>query len=278
VSEPQANSGFVPVSGGRIYYEVDGKGPPVLLIHGGLGSLRMWDEQVPAFAEHYRVVRYDTRGFGRTETDDVPFSNRADAAAVLAHVGVASCHLIGQSRGGSIALDFTIERPDLVRSLVSVAGNASGSGSELPESVEPPPWDEMERLWEAKAWDALAELETRVWVDGWGQPADRVDRGLRRQVHDWILENYRAEKAEGQPQPLDPPAVGRLDEVNVPLLVITGTADDPASLANSRQLARSVRDARLEEFEGVAHMVQLEDPERFNRLVLGFLGSVNGSS
>jgi 3-oxoadipate enol-lactonase len=272
----QTDSGFVHVPGGRLYYEVEGSGPPLLLIHGGLGSLRMWDEQVPAFGQHYRVIRYDTRGFGRSETDDVAFSNRADAAAVLAHIGATSCHLIGQSRGGSIALDFALERPELVDSLVSVAGNAGGSEPELPEGVEAPPWDEMERLWEAKDWETLAELETQVWVDGWGQPADRVSPMLRRQVHDWILETYRAEKSEGQPQPLDPPAAHRLDELRIPLLVITGTSDDPVSLANSRNLARSVRGARLEEFEGVAHMVQLEQPERFNRLVLEFLAGLAG--
>ncbi|CAN5797003.1 alpha/beta hydrolase [soil metagenome] len=272
----QTDSGFVPVPGGRVYYEVEGSGPPLLLVHGGLGSLRMWDEQVPVFAEHYRVIRYDTRGYGRSETDDVPFSNRADAAAVLAHVGATSCHLIGQSRGGSIALDFALERPDLVDSLVSVAGNAGGSEPELPEGVEAPPWDEMERLWEAKDWEALAELETQVWVDGWGQPSDRVSPALRNRVHDWILATYRAEKSEGQPQPLDPPAAQRLDELNIPLLVVTGTSDEPVSVANTRQLARSVRGARLEEFEGVAHMVQLEQPERFNRLVLEFLAGLAG--
>lgn len=272
----QTESGFIDVPGGRLYHEVEGSGPPLMLIHGGLGSLRMWDEQVPAFAEHYRVIRYDARGYGRTETDDVPFSNRADAAAVLAHAGAASCHLIGQSRGGSIALDFTLERPDLVSSLVSVAGNAGGSEPELPAGVESPPWDEMERLWEAKDWETLAELETRVWVDGWGQPSDRISPALRRRVHDWILDNYRAEKNEGQPQPLDPPAAQRLDELGLPLLVITGTSDDAQSLANSRHLASSVRGARLEEFEGAAHMVHLEEPERFNRLVLEFLAGVDG--
>jgi 3-oxoadipate enol-lactonase len=91
-------SGFVHVDGGRIYYEVEGAGQPVLLIHGGLGSLRMWDDQVPAFVERHQVIRYDTRGFGRTETDDVEFANRADAAALLDHVGATSAHLV-DSRG-----------------------------------------------------------------------------------------------------------------------------------------------------------------------------------
>jgi 3-oxoadipate enol-lactonase len=269
-----SETGWLDVPGGRLYYEVDGAGEPLLLIHGGLGSLRMWDGQVPAFAEHYRVIRYDTRGFGRSETDDVPFSNRADAVAVLAHVGAASCHLVGQSRGGNIALDLALERPELVRSLVLVAAGVGGFEPELPTDVDQPPWDEMERLWEAKDWQALAELETRVFVDGWGKSAERVDPALRRRVHDWILATYREEKNEGQPQPLDPPAVGRLDEVGVPLLVMVGMGDEPGAIAAGRHLAANVEGARLEEFEGVAHMVHLEQPERFNRLVLEFLARV----
>ena len=267
---------FVSVPGGRLFYEVEGSGHPLLLIHGGLGSLRMWDEQVPVFAQHYRVIRYDARGYGRTETEDVPFSNRADAAAVLEHVRAASCHLIGQSRGGSIALDLTLERPELVESLVVVASGQGGYEPELPADVVPPPWDEMERLWEAKEWAPLAELETRVWVDGWGQPQTRVDPGLRRRVHDWILETYRDEKNEGQPQPLDPPAVGRLDEVSVPVLAVLGTADEPGSVMASSRLAEGISGAQLEEFEGVAHMIHLEQPERFNRLVMDFLAMASG--
>jgi pimeloyl-ACP methyl ester carboxylesterase len=268
-------SGFVEVPGGRLYYEIEGVGHPLLLIHGGLGSLRMWDGQVPELSERYRVIRYDTRGFGLSETDHVPFSNRADAAAVLQHLGAASCYLIGQSRGGTIALDLTIERPKLVDALVLVAGGASGYQAQLPDDVGVPPWDEMERLFDSKDWEPLAELETQVWVDGWGQPATRPDAALRRQVHDWILDNYRAEKEEGEPQPLDPPAVGRLADVEAPTLVMVGTADEPAGVLNGRNIAAQVPDAQLIEFPGVAHMIQLEEPKRFNGVVITFLAGAD---
>ena len=269
-------SGFVHVDGGRIYYEVEGAGQPVLLIHGGLGSLRMWDDQVPAFVERYQVIRYDTRGFGRTETDDVEFANRADAAAVLDHVGATSAHLVGQSRGGMIALDFAIEHPERVDSLVSVAGGIGGyEAKPKEEDSAPPPWEEMDRLWESKDWGSLAELETQVWVDGWGQPPDRVDAGLRRKVHGWILATYEAEKAEGKPQPLRPPAAERLAEVDAPTLVMIGEVDEPGGVAAERHLAASVAGARLIEFPGVAHMIQLEEPERFNRATLDFLAEVD---
>lgn len=269
------DSGYVEVPGGRLYYEVEGSGHPLLLIHGGLGSLRMWDGQVTAFAERYRIIRYDTRGFGRTETEHVPFSNRADAAALLAHLGAASCYLIGQSRGGVIALDLALEHPELVDALVMVAGGASGYQAQLPQGVTGPPWDEMEGLYEAKDWEPLAELETQVWVDGWGQPATRIDPELRQRVHGWILDAYRAGREEGEPQPLDPSAAGRLGDVKAPTLVMIGTADEPAGVLAGRHIADAVPDAQLIELPGVAHMIQLEEPERFNRLVVDFLAGAD---
>ena len=269
------DSGFVAVDGAKIYYEVEGDGNPLLLIHGGLGDLRMWDEQVPAFAERYQVIRYDTRGFGRTETDDVEFANQGDAAAVLDHVGAASAYVVGQSRGGIFALDLTVDQPERVDALVSVAGGVGGYQPQLPEGTEPPPWGEMERLWNAKDFAALAELETQVWVDGWGQPQERVDPAVRRKVSDWIRTTYADEKVEGKPLALDPPAAQRLGEVRVPTLVLIGLADEPGGVIAERHLAASVAGARVIEFPDVAHMIQVEEPQRFNQLVLDFLAEVD---
>lgn len=263
------DAGFLATNGARLYYEADGSGEPVVLIHAGVANLRMWDGQVAALRDAYRVIRFDTRGFGRTETDAVEFSNRADIAALLDHLGERSTHLVGLSRGGQIALDFTIERPERVRSLVVAAGGIGGY--DPPEEGAPDLFEEPERLWEAKDWEALAEWETRYWVDGPGQPTDRVDPALRALVHGWILDTYRAEKEEGTPQPLDPPAAGRLDAVRVPLLVMVGDLDDQGTRASCRHLASSIPGARFEPFGAAAHMLNLEQPERFNRLLREFL-------
>ena len=262
-------SGTLETNGARIHYEVEGAGEPVVLIHAGIANLRMWDDQATALRDAYRVIRYDTRGFGRTETDAVAFSNRADIAALLDHLGEESAHVVGLSRGGMIALDFAIERPERVRSLTVAAGGIGGyqSPDELPqESYEQP------KTWEeARDWEALSNWETEFWVDGPGQSPDRVDPALRSKVHDWILENYRAEKVEGQPQPLDPPAVGRLGELRSPVLVMVGTLDDPGTVESMRHLASSVPAARLEVFDGAAHMLNLEQPDRFTRVLRTFL-------
>jgi 3-oxoadipate enol-lactonase len=265
----QTETGFLATNGARIYYEVDGSGEPIVFIHAGVANLRMWDDQVAALRDDYRVIRYDTRGFGRTETDAVEFSNRADIAALMDHLGERSAHVVGLSRGGQIALDFTLEYPDRVRSLVVAAGGIGGY--ESPASAPESDFEEAERLLEAKEWDGISEWETAYWADGPGQPKGRVDPAVRAKVHDWILTNYRAEKTEGTPQPLDPPAIGRLAELKVPVLAMAGTLDEPGTTESMRHLAGAVPGARLEIFEGSAHMLNLEQPEHFNTVLREFL-------
>ena len=270
--------GFVESEGGRIYYEVDGDGPALTLVHAGVATLRQWDPQVPAFAERYTVVRYDTRGFGRTQTDNVSFSNRADLTAVLDHLGIERTHLLGTSRAGSIALDATLQFPDRVASLIVVAGGIRGHESPSTDA-EAATFEELERLWEAKDWSALAEGETALWVDGPGQPTDRVDPAIRRTVHEWIAASYR-DHADEEPEPrvLEPPANERLGEVRVPTLVIVGGLDTSGTIAASRRLAENISGARLEIFEGVAHMVNLEQPDRFTAVVLDFLADIESGA
>src|SRR5262249_17368292 len=155
------DSGFLALPGARLCWECEGAGHPLLLIHGGLGTLRMWDGQVPELARRYRVIRYDTRGFGKTETDDVEFANRTDALAILDHLGASTAYVMGQSRGGMIALDLALDHPERVNALIHVASGIGGYNPELPEGTPLPPWEEMERLWDARDWPAVAELETQ---------------------------------------------------------------------------------------------------------------------
>lgn len=269
-------SGFIPVNGGRLYYEEAGEGPALVLLHAGVAVLRQWDPHVPAFAEQYRVIRYDTRGWGRSESEHVEFSNHGDLEQALDHLGVEKTHLLGTSRSGSIALNFTVTHPERVTSLIAVAGGGVGEPDLAPEDVAVGEALEKatEEALEAKDWARLADLETAFWGDGPGQPVGRLEASIRDQMHDWILTTYAAEKEEGIPQRLDPPADDRLDQLTMPLLVVIGDLDEAYTNAASRNLAAAVPSARFEVFEGAAHMLNLEQPERFTRLVLEFLASV----
>lgn len=259
------------VPGGRLYYEVEGEGSALTLIHAGVANLRQWDEMVPALASRHRVIRFDTRGFGGTTSEDVAFSNREDLRALLDHLEVTQTHLVGNSRGGTIALDMTIESPDRVASLVLVGSTPSGFEHAAPEMEGQ--WQEMERLYEAKDWEPLVEMEVAMWLYGIGQPTDRVDPAIRQRMYQWNIDNYRAGPGEGKPQPLDPPAAGRLGEVTAPTLVTWGDLDEPGVQAGSAAMVKDIVGARGHEFEGVAHMVSLERPEELARLILDFVSS-----
>ena len=209
----------------------------------------MWDRQVPAFSERYRVIRHDTRGFGRTQTDDVAFVNLDDAVAVLDHVEARSAYVVGQSRGASIALDLTIARPDRVDALVSVAGGCRS----------------VERLGRPRDQVVGRRVGSTVGPDRRGAPPDRFG---------WIEANHRSEKVEGNPQALDPPAAERLGEVRVPTMVMIGEVDEAGGVEAERHLGASIAGAQVVAFPGVAHMIHLEEPDRFNQLVLEFLAGL----
>ena len=264
-------TGFLAVDGGNLYYEVEGAGEALVLIHGFLGNLRMWDFQAQALARSHRVVRCDMRGFGRSTTEHVEFSYWADVAALLDHAGVDRAHVVGQSFGGSIALDLALARPAQVATLTSVAGGIGGYRPDLDPQEDGVPWTDMDRLWDEKEWGELADLETRVWGDGWGQPTTRLGRTLRDSIKGVVLSTYEAENEEGLPQPLEPRAADRLGELTVPLLVMIGTLDEARSRATAAHLVASVPGSRFVAVAGVGHMIQLEAPERVSEELRDFI-------
>ena len=113
---------IVDVPGGHLFAIDEGSGPPIVLLHAGVADLRAWDAMVePLLAGGYRVVRFDTRGYGASTTEDVGFSHRADVLAVLDSLGIGRAALVGNSRGGMIAFDTAIESPERVVAVVGVA-------------------------------------------------------------------------------------------------------------------------------------------------------------
>src|SRR5689334_19941744 len=113
-------SGTAEVNHTRLYYEVAGSGPPLVLIHGFDLDTRMWDDQFEVFAQHYRVVRYDVRGFGKSARPTEPYAHEEDLKALLDYLGIAQAHIVGMSMGGGIAIDFTLTYPEMTRTLILV--------------------------------------------------------------------------------------------------------------------------------------------------------------
>jgi len=269
----EVQSGFLPVEGGRLYYETAGQGQPLVMIHAGIADSRMWTPQWDAFAQRCRVIRYDTRGYGKTTTDSVEFSNRADLQALLDHLEVEQAVVIGCSRGGQIAVDFTLEFPERVRALIPVAAGLGGFQFEEPKH-EREKFIEMDQLYDKGDFARLTDLEVEVWVDGFQRTPDQVDPQVRKTVRQMIAANYARKDGEPKPIVLAPPAAGRLAEIKAPTLVIVGDLDTSDTRAAAEALARGIPGAKYYVVKGTAHLPNMERPDEFNHIVLEFLSAL----
>ncbi len=264
-------SGFVKINGAPLYYEVAGAGEPLVLVHAGVADSRMWDAQFAAFAQHYRVVRYDWRGYGKSAVPALPFALHEELAELLTHLGIARAHLVGISYGGKITLDFTLAHPAMVEKLVLAVPSVSGA-QPSPEQMK---YNEAEgAALEVGDLDGATEITLRTWVDGPDRTPDQVDSTVREQVRLMQRQAYDIPSPEGADGlELEPPALGRLNEIKAPTLIIVGDYDLQPKVEQSRWLAGEIAGAQLVIFEEVAHMVNMEKPAEFNAIVLDFLST-----
>jgi len=230
----------------------------------------MWDDQFSVFAQHYKVIRYDLRGFGKSAMPPGLFSSHEDVAGLLNFLNVEKAYVIGQSFGGYVAIDFTLAHPGMVDALVLGAPNVSGYE---------PSSEEIQRFC-AEEEDALnrgdlagaTELNLRMWVDGPNRTPDQVNPTVRERVREMQLFAFSLPEPEDvEEQPLTPPAITRLAEIRVPTLIIIGGQDVPEFLKISDIIAAGITGAKKVIIPGVAHLPNMEKPAEFNRIVLDFL-------
>ncbi|MFE4257565.1 alpha/beta fold hydrolase [Streptomyces sp. NPDC056883] len=252
---------LIPVAdGGRIRAERAGDGPPLVLLHGSVHDSRLWDHVFAALARHHTVVRYDARGHGRSTPPTGPFRHEDDLLAVLDRFGFRSAGLVGLSMGGEVALDFTLEHPERVRSLTLIA--SSVGGYDWPRSPEMDAYAAARR---GSVGSRIAELELTLWASlGDRAPGFEV-------IEPMVRENAEAGAAAEKGHALDPAedAVGRLDRIGVPTVVVVGDHDHPEIGVIAGRLADGIPGARLEVVAGADHYLPLRAPGRLLGLLLG---------
>lgn len=269
MSQSFITADFLTINGTQVYYEVAGKGQPLVLLHAGVADSRMWDEQFTVFAQQYRVIRYDLRGYGQSQVPAQAFQAYEELAQLLQQLQISRTHLVGISYGGKIALDFTLAHPEMVEKLVLVAPSVSGT-TPSPEVLQFA--EEEEAALEAEDLDRATELNLRMWVDGPKREPGMVKSEVRERVREMQRRAFDTVfPEEAIEQDLEPPAANRLHEVQAPTLIIVGDYDIQPKIAQAHQLAADISGARLVVIENVAHMVTMEKPAEFNTAVLDFL-------
>jgi 3-oxoadipate enol-lactonase len=270
-------TGIAEVNGTTLYYEVEGEGHPFLMIHGGLVNRRLWDEQFDVFAQHYKMIRFDMRGFGDSglyKADMAPFRLDDDVYALLRFLGIEKTYVMGLSMGGAVAIDFTLAHPEMVDALIPVAMGLSGFEGD--DESNKPLWMAIDAAIKAGELEEAAELSTRMWTDGPMRTPAQVDPAVRARVKAMTLSNYQRPDDLDGPEPLEPEpaAAQRLAEIRVPTLIIVGDADVREILAIADTLMAGIAGAQKVVIPNTAHHLNMEKPEEFNKVVLNFLGNL----
>lgn len=262
---------WIDVPGGRLAAEDDGDGSPIVLVHSAIVNRHSWDPVAPhLLAAGYRVIRYDMRGFGESTAKDVEYAPHEDLVAVLDHFGLRQAALVGNSMGAAFALDGVIVSLERFAAYIWVGGGIGGWNKD-PAAEEQGLFDAAGKAEDDGDWDLAAEIDTRIWVDGWrdgeNQPATRVDPAVRAAIKSMDRELLEPGRVYGTFRRPDPPAIERLGTITQPTLVVIGDLDTSGTRAAAEKVAETVPGARIAHVPEVAHIIGMEAPERLAALI-----------
>ena len=246
---------FIDRDGVRIHYEDDGAGAPILLTHGFTATMRMWNPQVAALRDSYRLIRWDMRGHGHSDApaDPALYSHEAsveDMRAVLDACGVERAVIAGLSLGGFMSMLFHLEHPGRVRALMLLD---TGPGYKNDDS--------------RAEWNRYAEASARAIEE-------KGAAGLIRS-NEIRAENHRTldglpHVARGMLVQNDARVINSLPSIAVPSLLMIG-ADDRPFLDGMAYMATKISGSRHEVVAGAGHAVNIDQPERVNAIMREFL-------
>ncbi len=271
MSELHRESGFAPINTARLYYEVAGEGPPFVMIHAGVADHRQWNNEFEHFAPHYRVLRYDLRGYGQSEPVAGEYSHLQDLTALLDYLHLdRPIVLMGCSMGGGLALNLALTRPAQVAALIMVDAGPTGLKLDVPE---PAKFQELEAAYDAGDFDRVAELETQIWFDGAGRTPTQVNPAMRQLAYAMNRHALTLEARQlGKRLPdLPGSAAERLGELHLPMLVIVGEQDIPYMHAAAEFMLEQIPTARQVIIKDAAHLPNLDHPAEFQQIVTAFL-------
>jgi pimeloyl-ACP methyl ester carboxylesterase len=245
----------------------------IAFLHPGLWDSRTWDEQFRSFSRSYTVVRYDARGYGRSSRPEpgAPYSHVEDLVAVMDAVGLDRAALVGCSMGAATAIDAALTHPERVTAL-ALAGAGINGDFDLTTDEEA----ELERLnrpveeaIDEGDLDRAEDARLRMWAAlGIEDPAgSRIRQIAFDNLHELTMD-------EAGRRDISPPAIGRLEDIAAPTLVLPADHDPLAYRRVSAILTERIPNARLVQIPETDHVVNMRRPAEFNGVVREFLGEV----
>jgi 3-oxoadipate enol-lactonase len=255
---------------GGLCVQVEGSGPPVVLLHSGVADSRTWDEVAQALAPSYTVVRPDRRGFGLTPAPTEGFRHLDDLLTALDELDLRQVAVVGNSAGGKLALDLAGAHPERVTRLALLATAVGGWD-----------WSEGMRVYAAAEDEALSrgdvdaalQLNLDQWIRGpareWSPQLRRTADRLADSMRDVLAHQVATEERELDDE--HPPVEKRLGELVVPTLVAVGDADVPDFVEIAELLAGAIPEAELVRLPGAGHLLPVEQPQQVSAHLQRFL-------
>lgn len=277
VREPYPQQkGFIKIGDANIYFERGGgngdDSDPVILLHAGFLDANMWKAQVKELARQFPLIAIDIPGHGRTENDTIRLLPADFIKVVMDSLQIKKASLIGVSFGASCATEFVIAHPERVNKLILVASGISGWETKFSyDSTISKYISSFFGSIENKDSAGAAEIFTQSWFDGPYRTPQQVNDTARRYIYETTLANIRNHKVRGWPMFAEPPAIEHLSKIKNPVLIIHGDKDMPHIDSTSAYLEKTIPGAKRRIIPNTGHMLNMEAPAEFNKIVLDFL-------
>jgi pimeloyl-ACP methyl ester carboxylesterase len=242
---------YLDANGVHTYYETNGSGDPLLLLHGGLSSADDMGMQTPALAEHYRVIVPERRAHGRTADVEGPITYEVmaeDTIALMEALGARPAHLVGWSDGGNVALIVAIQRPELVRRVVTMGSNSTAAAYV----------DGVRAMFDPDAADSVIPVLRGEWVARAPDGPEHFPVVVEKMLKCWF-EDYAIPMSD-------------LARIEAPTLLMVGD-DDIVRWDHTVELFETIPNAQLASVPGASHLAPVEKADLVNRLILEFLAA-----
>jgi 3-oxoadipate enol-lactonase len=250
----EKHSGYLEVAGSKIYYEECGAGAAVVLLHDGLLHSATWDAEWEPLCKKYHAVRYDRRGYGKSDLPKSPFSPTEDLSALLAHLKVGQVVLVGNSSGGALAIDFALAHPQVVEGLLLIGPVVDGLG--------------VSAVFEergSKNNAPLAKGDVKAAAENWSRDPYVLGEGhdaARKKLYDLLVENPQDLNYTGEFQIHNSlPSSSRLSEIHVPTMILVGEFDISDVHAHAGAIEEGIPGAERDIIINAGHLIQLEQPD-----------------
>ena len=271
-------SGYIPLSGkGKMYYEHKGEGEPLIFLHGHSLDTRMWDLQWDFFSKYFHVFRVDFRGYGKSsdQSEDFQFTHVDDLITFMDFLKIEKAHIVGLSMGAFIAGDMLAMYPHRMLSCTLTSGgirSVPGPSEPMGEEEKKRRDTEIEEL-KKKGIDLYKKDWHKILMSSGGTKRERMSLPLYHMVKDWSawqqlhkeVRNYYAKEAWEE--------LKRKKIVEVPTLFVRGKNEVKYSTGYPNEM-QYLPNSKYEIIEDCGHMLNMERPDEYNKLLLSFLKSI----